>query len=319
MKKWLIGICVLAVIFTSLVYIFIPGKIEISKVLVVNCTEDATNRWITSEAKWKSWWPAADSTNELAGAQSATSFTYQKHQYKLTLGFPDQVKILIQHDGTSDSSVIYITPFPSPDTIGLTWQCAIHSSLNPVKRILQYQQAVNIKKNISDLLQHLQAFLENRENLYHISIEEILVKDTSMMSVQINTPESPNTQTIYKMIARLKNYIKQQGANETNHPMINITRMEKDHYETRVAIPIDRELKGDKEIFYKRMVPGNILVAEVRGGDYSINQAIKQMENYIRDYRKVIIAIPFQTLVTDRMSEPDTSRWITKIYYPIIH
>ena len=27
-------------------------------------------------------------------------------------------------------------------------------------------------------------------------------------------------------------------------------------------------------------------------------------------------AIPFESLVTNRMQEPDTSKWVTKIYYP---
>ena len=45
---------------------------------------------------------------------------------------------------------------------------------------------------------------------------------------------------------------------------------------------------------------------------------MKQMEQYVSDHKYVRIAIPFQSLVTDRMNEPDSSKWITKIYYPIM-
>ena len=63
---------------------------------------------------------------------------------------------------------------------------------------------------------------------------------------------------------------------------------------------------------------GNILVVEVRGDQQTINEAIKQIEKYITDYQRSIIAIPFQSLITDRSKESDSTKWITKIYYPVV-
>jgi hypothetical protein len=63
---------------------------------------------------------------------------------------------------------------------------------------------------------------------------------------------------------------------------------------------------------------GNILITEIKGGSASIDKAFKEMENYVSDYRRTPPAIPFQSLVTDRMKEPDTSKWITRIFYPVM-
>jgi hypothetical protein len=30
------------------------------------------------------------------------------------------------------------------------------------------------------------------------------------------------------------------------------------------------------------------------------------------------MAIPFQSLITDRVKEPDTAKWITKLYAPVL-
>ena len=30
-------------------------------------------------------------------------------------------------------------------------------------------------------------------------------------------------------------------------------------------------------------------------------------------------AIPFESLITNRLEEPDTSKWVTKIYYPFLN
>ena len=65
------------------------------------------------------------------------------------------------------------------------------------------------------------------------------------------------------------------------------------------------------------MVPGNILVSEIKGGDYSAREALREMHQFMTDNNMSSPAIPFQSLVTNRMEEPDTLKWITKIYYPV--
>jgi hypothetical protein len=66
------------------------------------------------------------------------------------------------------------------------------------------------------------------------------------------------------------------------------------------------------------MKGGNILSGEVIGGPQEIDAATKQFELYIHDYQRTIIAIPFQMLITDRTKEPDSTKWITRIYYPVV-
>jgi hypothetical protein len=66
------------------------------------------------------------------------------------------------------------------------------------------------------------------------------------------------------------------------------------------------------------MKGGNILTGEVTGGQKQIEEADRQMQLYIMDYQRSIIAIPFQMLITDRTKEPDSTKWITRIYYPVV-
>jgi len=57
--------------------------------------------------------------------------------------------------------------------------------------------------------------------------------------------------------------------------------------------------------------------ADVIGGSYTVEDALKQMKIYMNDYQKRAMALPFQSLVTDRSKQPDTLKWITRIYTPI--
>ena len=61
-----------------------------------------------------------------------------------------------------------------------------------------------------------------------------------------------------------------------------------------------------------------LLMAEVCGGDWTVSQAIGQLQLFIKDYRMESVAPSFETLVTDRSKEPDTTKWVTRIYFPVL-
>jgi hypothetical protein len=58
-------------------------------------------------------------------------------------------------------------------------------------------------------------------------------------------------------------------------------------------------------------------MAEVKGGLFSVINGEEELTYYLSDYKKNSPAIPFQSLVTNRLLEIDTSKWVTKLYYPI--
>ncbi len=65
------------------------------------------------------------------------------------------------------------------------------------------------------------------------------------------------------------------------------------------------------------MVPGKILVTEITGGKNEITAAFAKLKTYMEDNRLVAPAIPFEMFVTNRVEQTDSTKWITKIYYPI--
>ena len=108
------------------------------------------------------------------------------------------------------------------------------------------------------------------------------------------------------------------GRLENNFPMLHVRKSNDNTFETMVAIPINKYLEGKGKILNKRFVPWKVLTAEVKGGDYTVNEAFKQMLLYMSDNQIKGMAFPFASLVTERNMQPDTSKWITRIYTPIL-
>jgi hypothetical protein len=168
------------------------------------------------------------------------------------------------------------------------------------------------------VLKRLQAFLQNEQNVYGFPIKHEMVTDTLLVVTKQLDTAKPSVDAYYRLINTLHEYIARAGAQEVNFPMLNISRVDSVHYQTMVAIPVNKALPGSGAILAKRMVPGNILVAEVQGGIATIEDGFRQLDAYVSEHNARPPGLPFQSLVTDRRAESDTSKWVTKLYYPIL-
>jgi hypothetical protein len=100
--------------------------------------------------------------------------------------------------------------------------------------------------------------------------------------------------------------------------MRNITQLDSGGFQIMVALPIDKELKTEAIFFPSKMVPGRFLVAEVKGGPGTVDDAQNQIRLYMQEYKRMSLAIPFESLITDRSIEADTSKWVTKLFNPVL-
>jgi hypothetical protein len=316
MNKWIIGILVFLLAAIVVIYILIPAKLEISENEYIRVPSDAVYRFIAEENNWQRWWPQ-NSEASADGLVKLASFNYNQVKYAITYTSINFIEVTISTNKSSHKSNILIVPLED-DSTALHWRCFISTGKDPISKIRDYQQARHLKESMGSILGKFASYMAKPENIYRLNIHEKQVKDTILVSTTINTNRYPTNTEIYGMIKNLKNYISSQGAQETNYPMLNILKIDSQKFTAMVAIPVNKKIQNNKFFTYKRMVAGKILVAEVTGGNQRVEEAFTEMENYVKDYRLKSPAIPFLSLVTDRLNEPDTTKWITRIYYPIL-
>ncbi len=290
------------------VYVFIPANIKIGNVVFIKTKPAVVNRLLMNEAKWVKWL-SPDSV------YSGNSFRFKDYDYDFDNTIMNTTGVSISNKRRSVNSLINVIPV-NEDSVAVEWKAEINAGSNPISRISSYSEAEKMKENMGAILGQLQIFLDKKENAYGLDITEHQVADTILISTKYFSDTFPTTQEIYALIGDLRAYISKEGARETNPPMLNINN-DSGNYRTMVAIPVDRILPEKGNYVFKRMVPGKILVAEVKGGDYTARQALKQIDLYLGDHHLSSPAIPFESLITDRSQEPDTTKWVTKIYYPI--
>ncbi len=317
MKNILIALLAVVLLLLACIYIFIPNPLQISETAIFNCTKNGLYRFLADESKWQLWWP--DNNFEYAdGTRNENNlFSYGANKYLVTQKLLNGVEIGIQQNNSQYKSQIMLLPKGS-DSVIINWACDINASPNPFKRFLQYKEAVSIRKNMKAIVKSLQLFAEKKGNIYTIDIIKSSITDTLLIATKYITSSYPSTEEVYGFLNPLKEYIIKLKASQTGNPMLNVTKLNDKEFQTMVAIPINKELPASGNIFPRKMIPGNFMTAEIKGGQYTIDEALQQMQNFFDDYHKTSMAIPFQSLVTDRVKEPDTAKWITKIYSPVM-
>ncbi|HET6255477.1 MAG TPA: GyrI-like domain-containing protein [Puia sp.] len=302
MKKGLLIAGIILILVVAAIYILIPSRLNVVVVLPVKCNVDAADRSLRDTAGRAKWW---------GDARSGVI------QCKVTGVFRRMVDVMIDDGGMSLPSRLSVIPNIRLDSCVLQWESSLSSGLNPVGRFERYQQAKRLAADMDGMLSRLASRLEDQRLVYGMVITKGNTMDSALVSTERTFESYPSDSAVYTMVARLRQFVMRNAAHETGYPMLNVTRQLQGTYRVEVGLPIDKEMDGAGDIRWRRLIRVLFLEADVRGGDSTVQEAVRQMTNYISDYQETIMAIPYQSLITDRMKEPDTTKWVTRLYVPV--
>lgn len=311
MKKLLICISLLLALTTASLYLFIPTIKTETRQVDFRGNAAAITRFLISDTSNNKWWSNYGDADTLPAAENDSI------RYRITKRSTSSLGMQIRFNSLQTAGALHVLPL-SQDSVRLEWVVQLPSSYQPLRRWQHWRKGNRIVENIEARLTEMASYLSEPARVYGFDIREEIVVDSILLSTFVHS-ETPATQDqVYKLVDELRSYISRHGAKETGSPMVNSTQTERD-FLIRVAIPVDRRLPNQGAISYKWMMGGGkILVAEVEGGPAKISNAFAQMENYIRDNHRTPPAIPFFSWITDRRLQPDSNRWVTRIYYPVM-
>ena len=314
MKKILLFISIFLVLCIAAIYTFFPKKIVVSSALSFHANSDGLYRSLTDGNNWTKWWPGTVTKT----SDKSSYFSHDDYDFYVREVLYNAIQLTIIKNGDSSEGLLRLIPFNN-DSIRVELLSQLEARPGPFNRVSAYLSGKHIEKTFDDIILSLSKYASDKKNIYGIDIKNEKVQFQNLVSTKQSFSHYPTTADVYGMVARLRNYINSSGAKELFSPMLNIKKTDSTTYTAQVGLPVDRALQDKDDISSKWMMKGgNILTGEVTGGQKQIEGAQKQMEFYIGDYQRSIIAIPFQMLITDRSKEPDSTKWVTRIYYPVV-
>ncbi|MBC7744518.1 MAG: hypothetical protein H7096_05395 [Flavobacterium sp.] len=312
MKKIFYGLLILCIVSLGGVYLFIPAQIIVSKAERVESSERIITQYVSNYQYRNRWWPEKYKVAE----QDTQTNNLKGFLYKFSTGNLNYKSILIKKGNFQNQSLLN-WQIVSKNTYEISWRMVIKASNNPLERFLQYQKARLIKNNMDLIFEKLLSYVVSSKNIYGYDIKRSMVKDTILATYTITSPIFPETKKVYDLIGIVKKFADKNEVKQVNKPMLNVSQISESEYQATVAIPINKDVVTKSEVKIRKMIPGNILELTVTGGPRHIENGFKQLRLYINDFQLTSPAMPFELLITDRVQQPDTSKWVTKIYYPI--
>lgn len=313
MRKWLASLLAIVLLF-AVIYLFIPSTISIDERIAVPANAKAFTRTFFDEKTWLSWWPG----EKPATVNYPVRFAYNGKTFTLMEKRFSSYVISVSEGEDSLLTELVLLPLQN-GTVQAAWLSNAATGSHPVTRIKRYWRMKNTASDIRSLLRHVRSFYGAEDRLYGYRIKEGLVTDSLLVSTAVKTKTAPSTHDVYALIDKLQAFAKKNGATQVNPPMLNVLKNPDGGYTTRVALPVNKRLANEGDIQFKWMLGnGNILITEVKGGPAQIQKAFAQMRHYVEDNMRTAPAIEFQSLITDRRTEPDTNKWITKLYWPVM-
>jgi effector-binding domain-containing protein len=85
-----------------------------------------------------------------------------------------------------------------------------------------------------------------------------------------------------------------------------------------LPVPADAQFAKSKVTYPVQLLPAGRAVKATHNGNYDkLGDTHGQIDKYIEYKGLTISGAPWEVYVTDPTVEPDTTKWITEVYYPI--
>jgi hypothetical protein len=304
MKKIILAFVLLLIVLLVSVYAFFPAHQTSTQSVKLNVPPKALQRVLMEQSM---------AQKQKSNINKNTAGTAQ--QIALLPDMFDGFILRVPYQNTTHNSLMRLIVLHT-DTTLVHWNGIVRGGNAPWQRIQTWIKSRQIKNEVEKFLGSLRRWEEPRQ-VYGFAIARETVKDTAFMAARFASAHYPATAAIYEQVALLEQYITAQGAQATGYPMLHV-QATGTGFEAMVALPVNRSLPGTSAFAPKRMIMGNILTAEIKGGTTKLETGMKQLQYYVMDHGYTSPAMPFFSLITDRMEEPDSTKWITKLYYPIM-
>lgn len=282
-----------------------PAQYREAKTLT--CPPESVSRLFLSTNEWKKWWPGNqinDSTFELNG----NTYTVKKI---LVNGF-------YAVENNQETSIDFsFTPALKNQTDIVVTVSAIQG--NTIVNKLSNLFFRKNKKIASKLVNEVGAFFEQTKKVYGIEISKGRVDYINWVNAKRVVNHYPSTEETYRLIDSINSYVTAQQVKILGNPILHIIQLDASAFQLMTALPVENKITENTQFQNKAMAPGFLMKAIVTGGNQTVAKALREMENYVRDNKKQSPAIPFQELITNRLQEADSSKWITQINYPVFN
>ncbi len=305
-KKGLVVLVAVVLLFLLTAYLLFPGTQQAGGSTKTATPYSLALRQLPDTVLWNRWWPWAEPGKE-----------GNKPEGMIGLKGISETHFVLNWEENGVSVPVLLTMASNGnDSTVLNWSAEWEAGANPIARIREFARGRRLRNDMQTLLAAFSLYASNPEHAYGFQPVFTKVTDTLLISTKATFSREPGVKEIYGLFGSLEKYVSAKGATVTGEPMYHVAASGK-VFEVMAALPISKLIQESVTYRIKRMVDGHLLTAEVKSGPEKLKWLFRQFELYKNDHQLVSPAIPYLQPITNRLQNPDTTQWVTRMCYPI--
>ncbi|PKP23227.1 MAG: hypothetical protein CVU05_00270 [Bacteroidetes bacterium HGW-Bacteroidetes-21] len=327
--KWIMIILISIIAIALIIAAFLPSSYKVERKTEINASFEKIAPLITDLKMWDKWspWKAADSAaiytyNDTIGVNAEMSWEGEivgSGKLRIT-GINDtlikyQLTFLDPMESTSEGGFIVKI---NDDKTELTWYD--EGSLSyPMGRLMTLFISFDkmLGSDFEKGLANIKTVAEEKSYEYSYSIFEKSVDALNIAAIRDTISMNETSEVLGKNFGEIMSLLKKQKVECAGAPMAISYAWDPSSWDFEAAIPVSKEIKPEGRIQFKQSYAGKVVYIIYTGPYEGTEKAYNDLDYYMKENGYEQNGGPWEIYVTDPMTEPDTSKWITEIYFPV--
>lgn len=328
-KNIVLGVLALIIILGIIAY-FLPSKVTIQKSITIKASKEVVFEQINNPQNWEKWspWFKIDTAMEVKyignkiGENSGIVWKSENSRIgcgRLTLLYSNpfdsiyaEVEALYKGKGT----VNYIFKRVKGG-INVLLMFEMNLGTNPIARFMGLVIDKKMSKNYINELDSLKKFTETLPLPYKYKIEEIQSKGFNYIGIRKKVRPLEIGVKMGTIINDLMGIMNKNKLKTSNNPFSIYFSVTKDSIDFETGFPIEENNIVSKSLHVGQMKESKAVVLDFYGPYNEIEKGYSEINNWISDNNKKITGVPYEIYYTNPAIEKDSSKWLTRIIYPI--
>ncbi|MBN2172874.1 MAG: GyrI-like domain-containing protein [Bacteroidales bacterium] len=334
MKALKIVIIILVVLLAIILIppLFMPSKLYVEQSMVMKAQPEVVYDQLNCLKNWEEWdvWHM-DTTMEGyyegpecgVGAKNIWKYKGKDDGGSQTIVESKENEYLktmldFQKMGTAESEIFLEKV---DDGTKVTWNLKSESSYPIMRWINTVMVKPGVLASYEEGLINLNNLTANMKPKPKYSTSEVVITETEPMfalAIRSECKAEEISNVMGAAYGKIMEYAGKNGAQIAGAPMSIWYSWEGDKMVFDNVIPVDKKIKGSNDIKSITTYKGKV-VKVTHTGDYESTQySWGILENYIKENDLLEMnGDPWESYLTDPQSQPDPTKWVTELYWPI--
>jgi len=328
----IIVVLLIIVAIAAVIGMFMPSTFRIERSMVMKAPTENIFAQVNDLKSWNNWmpWNKMDPNWKVnwgeKTAGEGASYSWESSNSDVGTGSMKIEKVIPNE--LVQTTLVFASMPPATGNFkfektaegtNVTWSMEGPAGKNPFMKLMMPVMDKMVGKTFEEGLRSLDssALANPAPTASNFQIEMTTVQPMHYMAVRDTASFSTIGQKLGMNYGTIQATMKKQNLQMAGAPMAIYYSDSQTNWDMEAAIPVDKPGKADGKVKPGEIKAGNATVAHYHGAYDKMGDAWSSLKKYMADNNKKKVGAPWEVYLSDPMTEKDTAKWATDIYFPV--